>query len=322
MRNHQSFLAEQMKSFVVFQTAAGRWNKTYDSYLYYFDQHCNKSFPGENVLREEMTDSWCAQRESESSNTCRIRAYPIANFVKYLRMRGLTEIPTPTIPKQKRSGYIPHAFTYSELEAFFRECDNMPVTRPNSLAMRIRKLVVPVFFRLLYSTGIRTYEARLLKVGDVDLDEGVLNIRTAKGQNQYYAALHDSMAELMLKYDHAIRPICPGRDYFFPSPRGSFFSKEWVGYTFRGIWEKVGTHRATAYELRHNYAVENINRWTGDGFGFFDKMVYLSKSMGHVTLESTKGYFHLTPAMPNLILELSGEGFDDIVPGVTYEEGW
>ena len=320
MHNFQSVLAPQMESFVAFQTAAGRWNKTYDNYLRYFDQHCSLMFPSENLLTEEMTGSWCAQRASESSNTCRIRVYPIANFVKYLTLRGLTEIPAPTIPKQKPSGYIPHAFSHSELKAFFSVCDNMPLTRPNSLAMRIRKIVVPVFFRLLYSTGIRTYEARMLKVSDVDLDEGVLDIRTAKGNNQYYAALHDTMAELMRRYDHAIQAISPDRTYFFPSPRGSFYSKEWVAYTFKGVWQKVNTTRATAYELRHNYAVENINQWTGDGFEFFDKLVYLSKSMGHVTLESTKGYFHLTPTMSDIILKLTGASFDDIVPEVPYEE--
>jgi len=154
----------------------------------------------------------------------------------------------------------------------------------------------------------------------VDLNEGVLNIRTAKGGNQYYAALHDTMAELMLRYDHAIQAICPGRIYFFPSPRGSYYSREWVGYTFRGIWQTVSTARATAYELRHNYAVENINQWTGDGLEFFDKLVYLSKSMGHVTLESTKGYFHLAPTMSDIILKLTGESFDEIVPEVPFEE--
>jgi integrase len=320
MRNYQSFLAPQMESFVNFQTAAGRWNKTYDNYLYYFDQYCAGVFSGEKSLREEMTDSWCAQRASESSNTCRTRIYAIANFVKYLRARGMTEITVPAIPKKKRSSYIPHAFTDTELEAFFQACDKMPITRPNSLAMRTRKFVVPVFFRLLYSTGIRSYEARMLEVDDVDIENGVLNIRKAKGAYQYYVALHDTMADLMQKYDHAIRILYPNRTYFFPSPRGSFYSKEWVAYTFRGIWLKTGSTRAIAYELRHNYAVENINKWVGEGFEFFDKMVYLSKSMGHVTLESTKGYFHLTPTMSDVILRLSGESFNDIVPEVKYEE--
>ena len=73
--------------------------------------------------------------------------------------------------------------------------------------------------------------------------------------------------------------------------------------------------------LRHNYAVENINQWIGEGFEFYSKLVYLSKSMGHGSLESTKKYFHLVPAMADILLELTGRDFDDIVPEADYEEG-
>ena len=320
MREFHSFLAPEMRSFVGFQTASGRWNYTYDAYLSYFDKHCMQMFPEEIILTQEMVDSWCAQRPTESSNTCRVRVYAISNFVNYLRMRDATYVLPPTIPKQTRSTYIPHAFTESELERFFHASNNIPVSKPNSLAERSRRIVAPVFFRLLYSSGIRTYEARLLKLGDVDIVQGVININTAKGDNQYRVALHETMAELLRKYDHAIREIYPERVYFFPSPRGSFLSKEWVSYNFRLIWDMANSSNAVAYALRHNYAVENINQWVGDGFEFFAKLVYLSKSMGHVALESTKGYFHLVPAMSNILQELTGSGLDDIIPEVPHEE--
>lgn len=72
---------------------------------------------------------------------------------------------------------------------------------------------------------------------------------------------------------------------------------------------------------RHNYAVENINQWIGEGFEFFSKLVYLSKSMGHASLESTKYYFNLVSAMADILLELTGRDFDNIMPGVDYEKG-
>ena len=43
--------------------------------------------------------------------------------------------------------------------------------------------------------------------------------------------------------------------------------------------------------------------------------------MGHGSLESTKKYFHLVPAMADILLELTGRDFDDIVPEADYEEG-
>jgi len=86
------------------------------------------------------------------------------------------------------------------------------------------------------------------------------------------------------------------------------------------IWYEANTAHATAYELRHNYAVENINQWTREGFGFFSKLVYLSKSMGHATLESTKYYYHLAPVISDALYELTGKDFDNIIPEVPNEE--
>ncbi|MDW7657767.1 MAG: tyrosine-type recombinase/integrase [Bacillota bacterium] len=320
MREFHSFLAPHMKSFVDFRVASGCWNDTYESYLFFFDRYCVQLFPEKTSLTDDMVESWCAQRMTESSNTRRVRSFAIANFVNYLRERGATDVSAPVIPAQRRSTYIPHAFTDSELERFFRASDNMPMGKPNSLASRSRRIVAPVFFRLLYSSGIRTYEARMLTVEDVDLAQGVLCIRKSKGPNQHYVALHDTMVDLLRKYDHSIRAIYQKRVYFFPSIRGSFISKEWVAKTFRLIWSRANTSHAIAYEFRHNYAVKNINSWIGEGFGFYSKLVYLSKSMGHATLESTKYYFHLVPAMSNILQELTGSGFDDIIPGVPHEE--
>ena len=94
-----------------------------------------------------------------------------------------------------------------------------------------------------------------------------------------------------------------------------------VAACFQGIWDKVNDKHANPYDLRHNYAIRNINSWTDEGFGFSDKFLYLSKSMGHKKLESTKYYYSLVPALADTLASHSQPGFDDIVPEVTrYEE--
>lgn len=154
-------------------------------------------------------------------------------------------------------------------------------------------MTVPVFFRLLYSCGIRTNEARLLLRENVDLGRGILDVRYSKGHDQHYNVLHDSMLEIMRRYDAAISGVVSGRKYFFPSIRNSHFNKGWVTKNFNLLWRKVNTSRATAYEFRHHYAVANINQWAGYGFEYHDRLVYLSKSMGHTTLESTRYYYSI-----------------------------
>ena len=72
--------------------------------------------------------------------------------------------------------------------------------------------------------------------------------------------------------------------------------------------------------LRHHYATENINRWVNEGFGFNAKLFYLSKSMGHSVLESTKYYYSLVPGMADILEEKTGMDFESIIPEVDYEK--
>jgi len=157
----------------------------------------------------------------------------------------------------------------------------------------------------------------MLRTKDVDLSCGILNIRISKGTNQHYVALHDSMADLLRRYDEAIKKYHPDRVYFFPNRNGSHFTKTWVQVRFRELWDRYNSAYATAYELRHNYAVENINSWTDEGFGFDAKLLYLSRSMGHCSAESTKYYYSLVPGLAD-ILQAHCES-DAVIPEVDYD---
>jgi site-specific recombinase XerD len=319
MSRYKSFLAPLMDAFVVFRKASGRWNDvSYETNLYRFDRYCVAYHPNSGILTQEIIDGWCNRRETETNNSCRARIGVIGAFVEYLRERGFTNIKGPNIPKWQKRRYVPHAFTKSELENFFRACDEVTV-KQNGAPSITKKLTLPVFFRLLYSSGLRTTEARLLRKADVDLIQGVLNIRLTKGYNQRFVVLHDSMLELMKAYDAAIQTYHPNRKYFFPAANDKHHLRQWVQKNFKDLWFKYNTTYATAYDLRHNYAIENINSWVGDAFEFYDKMVYLSKSMGHIKLENTKYYFHLVPALADVLEEVSGASFDDIIPEVYNE---
>jgi len=284
MNKFTSFLAPLMQAYVSYQKASRHWNgASYEPNLLLFDRYCKKQYPEATLLSQEMVDGWCSKRDTETNNSCRSRIYVVASFIRYLRKRGKTDVMEPGIPKKERRTYIPHSFTDTELVNFFHACDSLP-SEHLTPEQRSRKITIPVFFRLLYSSGIRTNEARMLRVEDVDLRHGILDIRYSKGHAQHYVGLHDSMLELLKIYDAAIRKQYPDRTYFFPARGDTFHRRNWVQKNFRELWDKYNHSHATAYELRHHYAVENINRWTDEGFGFNAKLLYLSKSMGHSTL--------------------------------------
>lgn len=316
-----SAFAPLFQSFIHYQKASDKWNTSaYEPSLIRFDRFCASNYPEDKELTQEMVDSWCRQRENEMNNSCRSRIYVVVSFVRYLRKRRLALIAPPEVPQGEKRTYIPHAFTTEELGRFFRECDSI-TPYAQTLEHRSRHITVPVFFRLLYSSGIRTNEARMLQTANVNLSDGVLDIRYSKGHDQHYIVLHDSMLKLMQTYDRAIGKLYPDRTYFFPARNGGFHTMDWVQMNFRQLWDAANRSHATAYELRHHYAIENINQWVDDGFGFDGKLLYLSKSMGHATIESTRYYYSLVPGMSHLLKEHTEDGFNALIPEVD-DEDW
>jgi len=316
MRNFCSFLSPQIKDFIYFRTISGNWNESsYEVNLKLFDDYIARSYPETCTLSQEMADTWCAKRDTETNNSCRSRIYVVVSFVKYLKDRKFTDIRLPEIPHKETRTYIPHAFTDAELSDFFHECDTLSVYH-NSLPNKLHKIMIPVFFRLLFSNGIRTTEARLLKRDDVNLDNGIINIRDSKGHDQHYIVMHDSMVQLMRRYDTAADNLISDRTYFFPSLHDKPHPRNWVIWNFNTLWNRVSNAKATAYGLRHNYATYNINKWTDTGFGFDDKLLYLSKSMGHRSIEETRYYFSIIPALSDILEEKTADSMDAIIPEV------
>jgi len=320
MSNFISFLDTQIRSFIMYRKASDHWNESsYELNLIMFDRYCNRNYPTTTELSQGIVDSWCKQHPNETNNSCRSRIYVVVSFIRYLNERGLTTVLEPNIPKKERRLYVPHAFTDTELKNFFYACDTLP-DKPRTEEQLSRRISIPVFFRLLYSSGLRTNEARMLRVEDVNFDQGILNIRYSKGRNQHYVVLHDSMHKLLKRYDKEIAKQYNNRIYFFPARNNSFHKSGWVSKNFRILWDKYNSSYAIAYELRHHYAIYNINSWVCEGFQFNNKLLYLSKSMGHCNLESTKAYYAIVPRLAETLDKNTGYDFNKIIPEVNHEE--
>lgn len=318
MNPYESGFAAQLDAFVRHRKAAGRWNdNAFASGLLYFDRHCARVDASSPVLTQEMLDGWCAMRDTEIPWSCYTRTLPARQFAEYARERGLTDAEAPKAPAPKQPAYVPHAFTDEELERFFRACDSIAL-RGGRLDCAVRKITCPAFFRLLYSSGIRTTEARMLMREDVDLDHGVLDIRESKGHDQHYVALHPSMTEILRSYDDAADKIQPRRLHFFESVKGGCYTRNWVSRNFRELWAAAngGSGPAVPYDLRHHYAVANISSWDCDVFEATDRLHYLSKSMGHRWIESTLYYYSIVPGLADKLRVKMEERFDMVVPEV------
>ncbi len=198
--------ADLFNSFVQYRKASQKWNPVSANNLLYFDRYCSENFPGVHGVTQEMITGWCMRRPTETKSNSVIGRCTIAiQLIKYLLQRELCDVILPDMPKFRRSRRIPHAFEIEELTRFFEESDRL-VVQETDQNKKFIYLSLSVMFRLLYSSGMRTTEVRLLDVSDVDLELGVINIRATKGDIQHYAALHDDTTDMLKKIQYHMQP--------------------------------------------------------------------------------------------------------------------
>ena len=313
MTTYLSFMKDKFSEFENYRIRIHRWSKNCPIYLKAFDKYCALNFPNETSLTQEMIDSWCKKRDTETKKSFNNRINIIIEFIKYANSHNILNL------KVQRNTHRPYAFQEIELKHFFVCCDNIKL-KTNTKTAKNQQLTLPVFYRLLYSTGMRPIEARMLKVEDVDLEHGVINIRKSKGYNQHYVVVNDMMKEYLINYDKEISELYENRTYFFPAVRDSHHTARWIECNFRKIWSLCSKNSAVTYDFRHNYAIVNINNWINMGIDFEDKLYYLSKSMGHSSIETTKYYYSLVPKMSDIFINQINDSFSQIVPEVYHDE--
>jgi len=171
-------LSEAITALVVEKRAVG-YNYDAEAWvLARFEAFNRRDFPGLGTLTEASVQAWivAARQRGVTPATLQSLAAPVRELARWLGRRGRSAylLPGSALPKPAR--YVPHIYTDQQLAALFAQTDRCHY----SSQVPLRHLVMPVLFRTIYACGLRCSEARLLRVADVDIDAGVLQIRDAK----------------------------------------------------------------------------------------------------------------------------------------------
>ena len=241
---------------------------------------------------------------------------------KYMQSLGVSDaFVLPSRLHRKIDRHVPHFFTKEELVCFFDACDHLKPHR----RMSARHLVLPVFFRLLYCCGLRTCEARKLRVEEVIVRCGAIDVIESKYRSSRRLPLPEDLLELLRIYDQQVSQIHAGRIYFFPTSRSECYRRGSISKAFRRIWEvEAGLSdgagsKPRAYDFRHHFALANLNRWIASDLDVNAMLPYLSRYMGHSGIVSTDYYLHLVPEFFQTFCE-KVRSTEAVLPEVDYAE--
>jgi integrase len=266
----------------------------YEAYmLKYFDRFCIENGYDNGILSRDKVMAWAEQRPTESKNYRNQRV----SFVRQLALYMISLNIEAYIPRTFESNTIavPHILTYDELQAFFKAVDNF---QPSQLTFQRFSLSYSVLFRLFYCCGLRLSEGCHLKRSAVNLKNGSLSIYQSKGRNDRLVFLSEDVLQMCKNYDKLMQKFLPDREWFFPGRDESKpFSKTNINKRFSKFWNRTPyagkvDKKPTVQSLRHTFVVTKMNEWMNEGKDFNVMMPYLSRYLGHTSINETQYYYH------------------------------
>lgn len=313
-----------LQDFIELKQAIGYKYLSEAGHIKRFDTFTLEKYSTADSLSKEIVMDWCTKKSYEKQENLRARASIIRQFAIYL---DNIEISAYVIPKnyfESGEQYVPHIYTDDELKKFFSQTDKCHYC----VECPYRHLIMPIFFRMIYTCGLRVSEARLLEVNDVNLANGILTIHNSKKDNSRLVPMTDELTERCRNYSRKIHLDSGKERYFFPFANNRPMTITNTYHNFRKFLWKAGiSHGGRGYgprvhDFRHSFAVHCLKKWSEQGKDLMVYLPILRVYLGHDSFEETAYYLRLTAdVFPEITLKLETL-YSDLIPvldGGSYE---
>jgi integrase len=320
MKAYVGVFAELLANFVAFKRSLGFKYETEADELYRFSKFSTTFQMSEPILTKDLVQAWCAKRPNEGYRNNHRRAYHVRQFALYLNSVGYQAYIAPPNTNTHHYTLIPYIFTHSEIERIFANSDQLCPHRYSTIPY-----IVPVILRILYSCGLRISEAINLHNKNVDLQEGILEIKNSKFGKDRLVPMSENMTHICRQYYQVFHKHSSMEDYFFIKADRQPVTRDNVYKRFREIlWDSGISHGGKGagprlHDLRHSYAVHALKRAVDRGIDVYCALPILSTYMGHASVDATSQYVRLTadvfPDICAAVLNTCGH----VIPEVAWE---
>lgn len=295
----RSGVAHVFQEYVDFKRRMGRRFR-FPAGLVAFDEYLRDTtvFTLSEMTCPVLVRNFAARRAHLAPSTKAVQFAEIRAFLRYLgrRWRYDFESLIRELPQVRRTFPEPRIFGVHELKKaleWLRWSLRVPTLDRRAYSTAIH---------LIYGCGLRRSEALRLKVQDVDLEQRLLHVRRTKFDKERIVPVGARLADYLQAYArervHAGGQATP-EDPFFVRATGEPVRATSLLHCFRracvetGVWTR-GQPRPRLHDLRHTFAVHRLTKWYLEGKDPGRKLVLLSLYMGHVEVDYTQHYLHLS----------------------------
>lgn len=320
-REFQSVFKNEFRELIAIKRALGFKYETEEGSFLRIDSYFNSCGLAEKEVSKELCEGWCRRRSYESpANHCS-RVSQMRVFCRYLNDVGIKAYVPPNNLTKKPPKYDAHIYTDDELRRFFAAVDksqSVPSECP------YRGIVMPVFFRILYTSGMRVSELRLARVKDVDFEHGGIFVKGGKNSKDRFVPIHPELADRCRELKEVMHKESSDDEYFFMQYPGRAMTLVCVYKNFRRYLNKAGIPHTgkgpRVHDFRHTYCVNLLLKWSKEGKDLMAYIPYMRTMLGHEGFEETAYYLKLTADAYPFIRENLNKAFPSIIDEVTFHE--
>jgi integrase/recombinase XerD len=200
-------------------------------------------------------------------------------FFRWLvRERGTGEDPTAQISMPKIGRPLPKSLSEDEVESLLDAPDTT-----DALGYRDRAML-----EVLYATGLRVTELVNLRLGQVNLNQGVVRV-TGKGGRERLIPLGEESLEWLQQFIGGPREeilLDRQTDFVFPTRRGDRMTRQAFWHIIKRYTERAGIgQELSPHTLRHAFATHLLNHGAD--------LRVVQMLLGHSDLSTTQIYTHV-----------------------------
>jgi integrase/recombinase XerD len=173
-----------------------------------------------------------------------------------------------SLPAIQKTNKLPSVFNATEVKALLKAC----------ILLKHRLLL-----GLCYGCGLRCAEVRNLRIGDIDLERRLLQVRQGKGNKDRIVPLGHLLQRGIKTYIDTQRPQL----FLFEGNDGQAFSQRGAQWVMSQALKKTSIvkEEVSLHTLRHSYATHLLEQGVS--------ILAIKELLGHAHIDTTMIYLHL-----------------------------
>jgi site-specific recombinase XerD len=247
-------------------------------------------------ITKEFLGKWMERRETEGAFNQGKRISCVKQLLLYMATCGICVYIPHDFCHFKKA--LPHIFDSMEIICFFHELDCYPTRHNRADEVRLAS-EYRMIFRLYCCCGLRNSEAAGIASENVNLEDGILTILNSKGSKDRLVYLPDDLLTSCQKYyKYLCDTLGVSPKWFFPGRNTETpLRNTTLDSVFSRLWNKtryVGcNNKPTIHDFRFTFVVNRMNLWAEEGMDLQVMMPYLSRYLGHKSINETFYYYYL-----------------------------